>query len=71
MISVRQAGYEADDFLATAVARQERKRGRTSLASADRDMFQLASELATILQPAKGGEWTRIGPNEVRARHSV
>jgi DNA polymerase-1 len=70
-LCAKGAGYEADDFLATAVARQERKGGRTSLASADRDMFQLASDLTTILQPAKGGEWTRIGPEEVRARYGV
>jgi DNA polymerase-1 len=70
-LCAKGAGYEADDFLATAVTRQERKGRRTSLASADRDMFQLASELTTILQPAKGGEWTRIGPQEVRARYGV
>jgi DNA polymerase-1 len=70
-LCAKGAGYEADDFLATAVTRQERKGKRTSLASADRDMFQLASELTTILQPAKGGEWIRIGPKEVRARYGV
>jgi DNA polymerase-1 len=64
-------GFEADDFLATAVARQERKGGISVLASADRDMFQLASAHTTILQPAKGGEWVRVGPAEVRARYGV
>jgi DNA polymerase-1 len=67
----KAAGFEADDFLATAVARQERKGGASVLASADRDMFQLASPQTTILQPAKGGEWVRIGPAEVRARYGV
>ena len=67
----KAAGFEADDFLATAVARQERKGGVSILASADRDMFQLASAHTTILQPAKGGEWVRIGPAEVRQRYGV
>jgi DNA polymerase-1 len=70
-LSGKAPGYEADDFLAAAVVRQERRGGRCCLASADRDMFQLASATTTILQPVRGGEWVRIGPSEVRARYGV
>ncbi len=64
-------GYEADDFLATAVAHEERRRGTVMLASGDRDMFQLASPSTTILFPVRGGAMDRIGPAEVRARYGV
>jgi DNA polymerase I len=65
-------GYEADDFLASAVA-AERKRGGTALvATSDRDAFQLVSGEVTILQPVKGvSELARIGPAEVRERYGV
>ena len=44
-------GYEADDFLAAAVAFEEARGGSALVASGDRDTFQLASERTTILQP--------------------
>ncbi|MGI9112391.1 MAG: 5'-3' exonuclease [Gaiellaceae bacterium] len=66
------ARYEADDFLAAAVAFEEARGGRTLVASGDRDMFQLASERTTILQPQRGGgALARIGPAEVRERYGV
>ncbi|MGZ8402292.1 MAG: 5'-3' exonuclease, partial [Rhodoplanes sp.] len=40
--------YEADDFLASAVAAEERRGGTILVASGDRDTFQLASESTTI-----------------------
>ena len=64
-------GYEADDFLAAAVAYEERRRGIVRLASGDRDMFQLASPSTTILFPVRGGGMDLIGPAEVRARYGV
>jgi DNA polymerase-1 len=64
-------GYEADDFLAAAVAHEARDGGRTLVATGDRDAFQLASELTTILQPVRAGEIARIGPEEVRQRYGV
>lgn len=64
-------GYEADDFLAAAVAEEERRGGIATIASGDRDAFQLASERTTILQPIKAGEMARIGPAEVRERYGV
>jgi len=67
----KAAGYEADDFLAAAVAEEQRRGGIALVASGDRDAFQLASEHTTILHPVKGGELVRIGPAEVRARYGV
>jgi DNA polymerase I len=69
--SAKAAGYEADDFLAAAVAREERRGGTTIVATGDRDAYQLASETTTILQPIKAGEMARIGPAEVRKRYGV
>jgi len=64
-------GYEADDFLAAAVAQEERRGGTAVVASGDRDAFQLASDRTTILQPVRAGEMARIGPTEVRERYGV
>jgi exodeoxyribonuclease III len=69
--SAKAAGYEADDFVAAAVAREERRGGTVRVASGDRDMFQLASDTTTILFPVRAGELARIGPAEVRARYGV
>ena len=67
----KAAGYEADDFLAAAVAQEERRGGTAIVASGDRDAFQLASDKTTILQPVRAGEMARIGPAEVRERYGV
>jgi DNA polymerase I len=64
-------GYEADDFLAAAVAQEERRGGTVVVASGDRDAFQLASDRTTILHPVRAGEMARIGPAEVRERYGV
>jgi DNA polymerase-1 len=65
-------GYEADDFLAAAVAYEEARGGTVLVASGDRDAFQLASDRTTILQPVRGvSELARIGPAEVRERYGV
>lgn len=65
------AGYEADDFLAAAVAAEERRGGTAVVATGDRDAFQLASERTTIIFPIKAGQLDRIGPAEVRERYGV
>jgi DNA polymerase I len=64
-------GYEADDFLAAAVVQEERRGDTAVVASGDRDAFQLASAMTTILQPVRAGEMARIGPSEVRERYGV
>ena len=69
--AAKAPGYEADDFLAAAVAQEERRGGAAVVASGDRDAFQLASERTVILQPVRAGEMARIGPAEVRERYGV
>ena len=69
--SAKSPGYEADDLLAAAVAKEERRGGTAIVATGDRDAFQLASELTTILQPVRAGQMARIGPEEVRLRYGV
>ena len=69
--NAKEPGYEADDFLAAAVAAETRRNGRTLVATGDRDAFQLASATVTILHPVRAGEMARIGPAEVRERYGV
>lgn len=67
----KAAGYEADDFIASAVAAEEKRGGDVIVASGDRDMFQLASQHTTIVFPKPGGVWERIDPAGVRERYGV
>jgi DNA polymerase-1 len=67
----KEGRFEADDFLATAVAMEEADGGTALVATSDRDAYQLASEQTTILQPAKGGEMARIDPAGVSERYKV
>jgi DNA polymerase-1 len=68
----KQAGYEADDFLAAAVAAEEARGGTVLVLTNDRDLFQLASLKTTVLQPRRGvSELDRVGPDEVRERYGV
>lgn len=69
--NAKAPGFEADDFLAAAVAREEKRKGTALVASGDRDTFQLASASTTILYPVRAGEMARIGPAEVRERYGV
>jgi DNA polymerase I len=65
-------GYEADDFLAAAVAAAKKKRWPALVVTSDRDSFQLASKTVTILTPTRGvSELARIGPDQVRERYDV
>jgi DNA polymerase-1 len=65
-------GYEADDFLGAIVNKEEKAQRHVLVATSDRDLFQLASEWTTILQPSRGvSEIKRVGPDEVRERYGV
>ncbi len=64
-------GYEADDFVASAAAAEEKRGGTALVASGDRDTFQLASAAVTILYPLRAGEMARIAPAQVRERYEV
>jgi DNA polymerase-1 len=68
----KEAGYEADDLLAAAVASEEKRKGSALVLTNDRDLFQLASPRTTILHPKRGvSELQRVGPAEVRDRYGV
>ena len=70
--TAKGAGYEADDFLAAAVAAEEARGGTCLVATGDRDAYQLASERTTVLFPTRGvSELARIGPAEVLQRYGV
>jgi 5'-3' exonuclease len=72
IVCAKAGGYEADDFLAAAVAQEDARGGASLVATSDRDAFQLASGSTTILQPQRGvSELARIGPDEVRERYGV
>ena len=68
--AAKAPGYEADDFLAAAVAAKRRWRSPVLVVTSDRDAFQLASERVTLLMPTRG-ELARVGPAEVRERYGV
>jgi 5'-3' exonuclease len=71
-VAAKAPGYEADDFLGAAVRYEEERGGTVLVATSDRDMFQLASERTTLLQPVRGvSEIARVGPAEVRERYGV
>jgi exodeoxyribonuclease-3 len=69
--NAKAPGFEADDFLAAAVAAEGKRRGTALVASGDRDTFQLVSARTTVLYPVRAGEIARIGPAEVRERYGV
>ena len=70
-INGKAAGYEADDFLATAVAMEEKRGGTALVASGDRDAFQLVSRRTTVLHPRKAGEIARVDPAGVRTWYGI
>ena len=71
-VAAKAPGYEADDFLATAVAHELAQGGSALVATSDRDAFQLAGERCTILRLVRGiSHIERIGPDEVRALYGV
>jgi DNA polymerase-1 len=70
--AAKAPGYEADDFLAAAVAATRRRRSPVLVVTSDRDIFQLASDRVTLLMPTRGvSELVRVGPAEVRERYGV
>jgi 5'-3' exonuclease len=68
----KEAGFEADDFLAAAVDQEESRGGAALVLTSDRDLFQLASRRTTLVMPVKGvSEMNRVGPAEVKDRYGV
>jgi DNA polymerase-1 len=72
IVCAKAAGFEADDFLAAAVAQEDERGGTSLVATSDRDAFQLASSSTTILQPQRGvSQLRRVDPDGVRERYGV
>ncbi|HEY3246898.1 MAG TPA: 5'-3' exonuclease H3TH domain-containing protein [bacterium] len=63
-------GYEADDIIATLVAR--RRRVPVRIVSSDRDFYQLVSDAIHLLMPVRGvSEMREVGPREVEAAFGI
>jgi DNA polymerase-1 len=68
----QEAGFEADDLIAAAVAAELKRGGTCLLLTTDRDAYQLVSERVTVLNPRRGAtDVERIGPGEVEERLGV
>jgi DNA polymerase-1 len=68
----KQAGYEADDFMAAAAQAETARGGRSLLLTTDRDAYQLVNDHVTVLAPRSGvRDLVRIGPHEVVERMGV
>jgi 5'-3' exonuclease len=63
---------EADDLLGTYAKLEAEAGGRALLLTGDRDMYQCAAELVTVLYVRTGGEGAElVGPEEVRERYGI
>ncbi|MBX7131254.1 MAG: 5'-3' exonuclease [Fimbriimonadaceae bacterium] len=68
----KEAGFEADDLMASAAKAEVEQSGTCLLLTTDRDSFQLVSDQVTVLSPRRGArELDRIGPREVVAHFGV
>ena len=68
----KEAGYEADDFLAAVVSAEEARSRETLVLTSDRDLFQLVSPKTTVLAPRRGvSELDRVDLAGVRERYGV
>jgi 5'-3' exonuclease len=66
------AKFEADDVLHSLAQVEERAGGRTLIMTGDRDMYQCASELVTVLYLKMGGRGVEdVDPAEVEHRYGV
>jgi DNA polymerase-1 len=68
----KQAGYEADDFMAAAAKAETARGGHSLIVTTDRDAYQVVSESVTVLAPRAGiRDLVRIGPEQVVERFGV
>ncbi len=68
----KQAGYEADDWMAAAAIAETRRGGRSLLLTTDRDAYQLVSDSVTVLAPRSGvRDLVRINAPQVVERMGV
>jgi DNA polymerase-1 len=62
---------EADDVMLSLACVEREAGGRALLLTGDRDLFGAVDERTAILELAKSGQATFVGPAEVRARYGV
>jgi len=66
------AAFEADDVLGSLATLEGRAGGRTLVLTGDRDMYQCASELVTVLYLKMGGAGVEeVDPVEVENRYGI
>lgn len=66
------AGYEADDFMASAVRAELERGGQCLLYTTDKDSYQLISDDVTMIAPQRGTrELERITPSRVVEKFGV
>ncbi len=67
-----EAGYEADDVIATLATQAQNEGYRVLVVSGDRDSLQLVSDDVTVLYPRKGvSELTRFTPEAVFGKYGL
>ncbi|OBJ04505.1 DNA polymerase I [Mycobacterium alsense] len=67
-----EAGFEADDLIATLATQAESQGYRVLVVSGDRDSLQLVSDDVTVLYPRKGvSELTRFTPEAVVEKYGL
>ena len=67
-----EAGFEADDVIATLATQAEDEGYRVLVVTGDRDSLQLVSEDVTVLYPRKGvSELTRFTPEAVLEKYGL
>jgi DNA polymerase-1 len=67
-----EAGFEADDIIATLATQAENAGYRVLAVTGDRDALQLVSDDVTVLYPVKGvSELTRYTPEAVAAKYGL
>ncbi|BBZ08040.1 DNA polymerase I [Mycolicibacterium doricum] len=67
-----EAGFEADDIIATLATQAEGEGFRVLVVTGDRDALQLVSDDVTVLYPRKGvSELTRFTPDAVQEKYGL
>jgi DNA polymerase I len=70
--ALAEAGFEADDIIATLATQAEAEGYRVLIVTGDRDALQLVSDDVTVLYPRKGvSELTRFTPEAVVEKYGL
>ena len=70
--ALAEAGFEADDLIATLTTQAEKEGYRVLVVTGDRDSLQLVSDDVTVLYPRKGvSELTRFTPAAVVEKYGL